>query len=246
MLGCRDGQYIAAVNIQSEDHGSNFTGSITYNGEGPITFKARQQCGNNYDCEVQWGGSSAPWHSEGTWIIGGRDVQRCIQLKADASGDGKTLNGAMRYEGEGEIGFKGNLTPTYSVENQWGGSSADWHPGGTWVLSGRWDQKVVSMDIKSEDSGRTLHGVMTYTGEGPIGFKGNKIIDNVYEVYNQWGGSSAPWHRGGDMVIGGRKNQNVVQLNFSSKGGQNLSGDMTYLGEGPIGFKAQLWKISAP
>jgi hypothetical protein len=240
LLGGRKDQFIVSAEIGSKDHGETFNGSITYNGEGPIDFKAKQEFGNTYSVEVRWGGSSAPWHVDGSWIIGGRDNQRCIQLNVTASGRDNILNGSMIYDGEGEIGFKGMIVPSYQVENQWGGPSAPWNPGGIWVLSGRCNQNVVSMDIKSKDNGKSFEGTMTYEGEGPIGFKGTQISYNNYEVYNQWGGSSAPWHRGGDMIIGCRENQRVVQLNFTSKNGENLTGEMIYNGEGSIGFKAQL------
>ena len=67
----------------------------------------------------------------------------------------------------------------YKVENQWGGSSAPWHPGGDWVIGGRSDQNVVALNIKSDDDGKTLNGTMTYIGEGPIGFKGILVGQNA-------------------------------------------------------------------
>src|SRR5688572_24202382 len=99
----------------------------------------------------------------------------------------------------------------YTVENQWGGNSAPWHPGGTWVLGARSGQNVVAIDISSPDNGQTFNGTMTYAGEGPIGFRAQHvgIGTNEYKVENQWGGSSAPWHDGGTWTIGGRDNQNV-------------------------------------
>ena len=245
IIGGRADQAVVAVDIKSEDHGETFEGTMTYSGEGPIGFKAEHEYANVYSVEVQWGGSSAPWHQDGSWVIGGRDTQRCIQLKVSASGDDKLLSGEMTYDGEGPIGFRGNLTPTYTVENQWGGNSAPWHPGGTWALSGRSNQDVISMDISSPDSGKTLEGTMTYRGEGPIGFKGILAEGNNYEVSNQWGGSSAPWHRGGNMIIGARKNQRVMKLKFDSTDGEELNGEMQYTGEGPIGFKAQLASVGA-
>ena len=60
---------------------------------------------------------------------------------------------------------------TYGVENQWGGSSAPWHPGGTWTLGSRTGQPVVALQITSRDGGRTFTGTMTYRGEGPVGFR---------------------------------------------------------------------------
>ena len=46
----------------------------------------------------------------------------------------------------------------YSVENQWGGSSAPWNPGGTWIIGGRPNQNMIAIDIKSNDGGKTLSG----------------------------------------------------------------------------------------
>ncbi|MCL2934155.1 MAG: GDYXXLXY domain-containing protein [Trichodesmium sp. MAG_R03] len=79
----------------------------------------------------------------------------------------------------------------YKVENQWGGYSAPWHPGGDWVIGGRSNQNVVAIDVKSDDGGETLNGTMTYIGEGPIGFRATRTgKNNNYTVENQWGGSS--------------------------------------------------------
>jgi OAA-family lectin sugar binding domain len=119
----------------------------------------------------------------------------------------------------------------YSVENQWGGEDAPWHPGGTWELGARDNQNVVAIDIASEDKGASLKGTTTYNGEGPIGFIGSLNDDNSYSVENQWGGEDAPWNFGGNWVIGGRTGQQkVVQLSVTSNdGGMTLNGTMTYL-----------------
>lgn len=62
----------------------------------------------------------------------------------------------------------------------------------------------------------------------------------TYQVENQWDGANAPWNQDRIFVIGGRPDQNVVALNVtSSDGGSNLTGTMTYKGEGPIGFKGR-------
>jgi hypothetical protein len=81
----------------------------------------------------------------------------------------------MTYSGEGSIGLRGVLimANTYEVENQWGGSSAPWHPGGQWVIGCRGSQGVVAVKAKGDESG--LEGTMTYAGEGPIGLKLSKI-----------------------------------------------------------------------
>lgn len=38
--------------------------------------------------------------------------------------------------------------------NQWGGSSAPWNAGGTWVIAGRTGQAVVALDVKLTDQGQ--------------------------------------------------------------------------------------------
>jgi len=126
----------------------------------------------------------------------------------------------------------------YSVENSWGSSSGN--AGGTWVLGARSGQNVVAIDVTSSDNGQTLSGTMTYAGEGPIGFQATQFMPNNYTVQNQWGGSSAPWHPGGNWVIGARCGQSVVQLKVTSSDGNALNGTMTYSGEGPIGFNGTL------
>ena len=241
VLGCRDNQNVVAIDITSSDNGRSFTGTMTYAGEGPIGVIATQVMGNNYKVENQWGEDDAPWHPGGNWVIGGRDEQTCVAL--NVSGKDGDLDGTMTYAGEGPIGFKGLLTDgsSYLIENQWGGSSAPWNQGGTFVLGARENQNPVAFDIKSSDGGKTFSGTMTYDGEGPIGFKGEETVGNTYSVQNQWGGDSAPWNPGGDFLIGCRSNQRVVALEISSNdGGKTFTGTMTYEGEGPIGFKSAL------
>ena len=43
------------------------------------------------------------------------------------------------------------------------------------ILAYRFDQAVVSLQISSTDDGTTYTGTTTYIGEGPIGFKAEKI-----------------------------------------------------------------------
>lgn len=130
---------------------------------------------------------------------------------------------------------------SYTVVNQWGGSSAPWNPGGTWVLGGRSNQSVVAIQVNSPDGGQTLMGTMTYNGEGPIGFRAKATGNNKYVVENQWGGATAPWQPGGTWVIGSRNGQAVVALDVrSADQGKSLNGTTTYKGEGPIGFKGML------
>lgn len=129
----------------------------------------------------------------------------------------------------------------YEVENQWGGSEAAWHDGGTWLIGSRAGQQVVSLDVKSDDNGQTLVGTMIYEWEGPIGFRARHTHQNNYVVENQWGGANAPWHAGGTWQLGSRAAQRVVAIDIlSDDGGNNLHGTITYEDEGPIGFRAAL------
>jgi hypothetical protein len=213
---------------------------MTYANEGPIGFKATLTQTNTYRVQNQWGGTSAPWHDGGEWIIGCREGQNVVSINVTSSDNGATLNGTMTYAGEGPIGFKSDLQDgaVYSAENQWGGTSAPWHDGGVFVLGCR-DQAVISVDISSNDGGKTLNGTMTYANEGPIACKATSLGANNYQVENQWGGSSAPWHNGGIWLIGCRTSQRVTKLQVkSADNGNTTSGTMTYAGEGPIGIKA--------
>jgi hypothetical protein len=64
---------------------------------------------------------------------------------------------------------------------------------------------------------------------------------SLYNVQNQWGGNSAPWQAGGIFNIGNREGQSPIALQItSSDGGNTFSGTMTYVNEGPIGFRATL------
>ena len=243
VIGGRTNQNVIALNIKSEDGGQTLKGTMTYKGEGPIGFRATLSGSNNYTVENQWGGDSAPWHPGGTWVLGYRAGQNVVAIDVASNDGGQSLNGTMTYKGEGPIGFQATMTEggSYTVENQWGGASAPWNPGGTWALGCRDNQNVVSIDVQSNDDGKTLNGTMTYSNEGPIGFKATLLGSNNYAVENQWGGSSAPWHPGGLWIIGYRENQNVVAIDVkSSDGGKTLDGTMTYQGEGPIGFKGSL------
>ncbi len=201
---------------------------------------------STYKVENQWGGNTQPWHQGGVFVLGCRDSkpQNVVAMDISSPDGGRTLTGTMTYAGEGPIGFRASLigNNNYLVENQWGGSTAPWRPGGQWVIGARLNQPVVELKFGSQDGGATLAGTMTYAGEGPIGFKANDIGRNLaFQTENQWGGNTAPWHQGGVFVLGCRPEQNVVAVDITSDdGGRTFTGAMTYAGEGPIGFRATL------
>jgi len=193
-----------------------------------------------YTIQNQWGGNSAPWHDGGVFNIGNRADQLPIALKIQSGDGGKTFNGTMTYAGEGPIGFRATLVTTncYQIENQWGGNSAPWHDAGLFLLGARDGQNAVAFDLQSKDGGKTLTGTMTYAGEGPIGVRGEVSDGLAFNATNQWGGNSAPWHQGGQWILGCRPKQAVVAIDVTSPdNGKTLVGTMTYAGEGPIGFR---------
>ncbi len=131
----------------------------------------------------------------------------------------------------------------YAVENQWGGNSAPWNPGGTWILGSRNNQALIAVNLVSNDGGETYDGAsstINYIGEGPIGFKATSLGENRYQTQNQWGGSDAPWHDGGVWTIGDRDSQKVTSFSATSQDGIMFSGTNVYTGEGPIGFRGTL------
>ena len=128
---------------------------------------------NNYNTQVQWGGSSAPWNQGGVWTIGCRGPSQLVVNVDLHSDDENTLRGEITYSGEGPIGFQGTQTQKnhYTTQNQWGGNSAPWHDGGIWVIGDRPNQNVIKFTAHSSDNGKTLVGSIQYSGEGPISFK---------------------------------------------------------------------------
>jgi hypothetical protein len=196
-----------------------------------------------YNVQNQWGGNSAPWQPGGIFNIGNRGSQLPIGLNVTSPDGGKSFTGTMTYAGEGPIGFRGTLQTmnTYRVENQWGGNNAPWHDAGLFLLGARNGQNAVAFDLQSTDGGKSFTGTMTYAGEGPIGFKGALTEGYAEDATNQWGGANAPWHVGGQWILGCRANQPVVAIDVeSTDSGKTLTGTMTYAGEGPIGFKGAL------
>ena len=258
VIGGRATQRVINVNAISYDNGNTLVGTLQYQGEGPIGFKAQRTTGDSWNVQNQWGGASAPWNQGGVWTIGARVNQPVVRLLISSTDNGANLNGVMAYKGEGLIGFRAQLQKpvvpvvpvlpvppkvpnAYNVQNQWGGASAPWNQGGVWVIGGRASQRVINVNAQSPDNGNTLVGTMQYQGEGPIGFNAPRTTGNSWNVQNQWGGASAPWNQGGVWAIGARVAQPVVRLQISSTdNGANLNGVMTYSGEGPIGFRAQL------
>jgi hypothetical protein len=69
-----------------------------------------------------------------------------------------------------------------------------------------------------------------------------QVFCQVYQVENQWGGSSASWHSGGDWMFGGYLHrENIAAIDIKSDdGGQTLSGTVTYSSGKGIDLRATL------
>ncbi len=190
-----------------------------------------------FNIQNQWGGNSAPWHEGGVLNIGNRVDQPLLALSIQSSDGGLSFTGTQTYQDEGPIGLRATRVTenTYHAENQWGGTSAPWHDAGVFLLGAREGQNAIAFDIASTD-GETLTGTMTYAGEGPIGVKGVRSSGLAFDATNQWGGTSAPWHQGGQWVLGCRPDQSVTALDLTSTDdGKTVTGTMIYAGEGRSG-----------
>ena len=235
---------VQTINIASPDGGNTLTGSVQFVNADQVTYYGSLNGGNagsNVNSRYQTNSSSSVYTPGGRWVIGARDAQHVISLDLSSSDNGNSLQGSMTYAGEGPIGFtaaRKNELVAYDVQNSYG-NEADVN-GGIWALGSRGDvgQRVVAVDIDSEDGGATFSGTITYSGEGPIGFKATRTTGNTYKTENQFGGAGAPWYDGGYWLIGGR-NQRCVELKvFSADDGESLIGVMAYLSEGSISFTA--------
>lgn len=161
-----------------------------------------------------------------------------IDIKSD--GRGSTLEGTMTYSNEGPIGFRGiketdDGSDNITVENLFGD---DRHPAGRWVIAGREDRHVIAFNIRSNDNGRSLNGTITYAGEGEIRVRSKRGNGVVYDVNNQHDGDL---FQDGAWVLGARsdKHQYVVAIDIASKDeGRTFGGTVTYVGEGPVRFRA--------
>lgn len=202
------------------------------------------EANNLYFAEVQWGGADAEWYTDGLWVLGGRAGQPVVALELESTNDGETMEGFITYAGEGPIFFYGEreYANTYAVEVQWGSGfdASDWNFDGYWVIGGRQGQPVVSANLSLNDADDALVGNITYAGEGPITFYGTPVDGGVYRTDNWWGEEPpTELFMGGIWVMGNRADQQVVSVVAeSADGGETLQGQMTYEGEGPIGFYA--------
>ena len=107
-IGDRVNQRVAEVYVGSSDEGRTLLGTMRYDNEGPIGFRATRISATEWQVENQWGGVNAPWNRAGVWTIGSRPTQPVISWYIKSTDGGRTYQGTNTYKGEGPIGFIGN------------------------------------------------------------------------------------------------------------------------------------------
>lgn len=119
-IGNRTRQRPIALHIMSGDGGRSFTGTIQYQGEGPIALRCIMLSTNCYHAEQQWGGSSALWRPAGLFLLGAHEAQNAVGFNLASHDDGLTLTGTMTYAGEGPIGVHAEISngTAYDASNQ--------------------------------------------------------------------------------------------------------------------------------
>lgn len=131
---------------------------------------------NTYDVEIRWG--SSLWiDSPVDFILGSRSSQRVVDIDIESTDGGETLEGTIRYAGEGSIGFRAFHTGNnfYDTEVQYGGPLAPWRGGGQWLIGARNTQRVVALDVSALTDNFALEGKMRYAGEGEIFFRATSL-----------------------------------------------------------------------
>ena len=106
-IGDRVNQRALEINVGSSDQGRTLLGTMTYQNEGPIGFKAVKNSATGYQVYNQWGGANAPWNKAGIWSIGSRPTQPVISWSIKSTDGGKSYQGTCTYKNEGPIGFIG-------------------------------------------------------------------------------------------------------------------------------------------
>ncbi|MFE3865253.1 hypothetical protein ACFXPT_33210 [Streptomyces goshikiensis] len=110
-LGGRSNQKPVQIRIAAEYCDTlTLVGDMTYDGEGPIGFKATMTGRNTYEVENQWGGDDAPWHPGGTWVIGALEYRRVKGMHVTSDDSGRTLSGTITYEGQDPLTFQATAT----------------------------------------------------------------------------------------------------------------------------------------
>lgn len=132
-----------------------------------------------YRVQLQWGATAAPWHDGGVFTIGDRTRPPVVALTLASTDEGATLSGQVTYRGDATpllLTARHTAANVYAVAHGPGETSAQQEQ---WVLGARDAQLLVALAVSSSDEGRSLAGVLTYAGEGPVGVKARRGITTI-------------------------------------------------------------------
>lgn len=102
----RQAKPVAALKLDSPDNGKTLTGRVTFAGETPLDFTARRLSQNRYTVSFTRKDAANPPPADHEWLIGARQSQNVVALKAKSDDGGQTLHGKIRYQEEGPIRFR--------------------------------------------------------------------------------------------------------------------------------------------
>lgn len=126
-----------------------------------------------YRVQVQWGDEEAPWHDEGLFGLGHRAAHPVVDLRLASSDGGRTLEGTVTYLDEAQV----SLRATHTGHNRYAISADSQASPAEWRIGARDFQRVVALDVASDDRGATLTGEVTYADESPVRFRGMRADD---------------------------------------------------------------------
>lgn len=140
--------------------------------------------GTQYDVEISFNcakitDSNCQREKSGTWTLGANESPLEVRFASgngvDKHDGGKTLMGQVKFDQKaGMLALKaerinGNNFAVYTKKG-----NENWKKDGDWVIGGRNNHAVIKADAKSTDGGKTLIGMITYAGEGPVHFKATR------------------------------------------------------------------------
>jgi len=130
------------------------------------------------------------------------------------------------------------INTSYQVQLQWGDAGAPWHPAGALLLGERAGQPIDELLLSSTDQGKTLTGQVRYLGEtSPLGITARQGSAGMYQVIFVPGSTTPEPPAPEEWWFGTRSELNLVAMAVrSSDGGRSLIGEVTFAGEGPVGF----------
>ncbi|MEM7532123.1 MAG: hypothetical protein AAF639_08105 [Chloroflexota bacterium] len=153
---------------------------------------------NLYDVQNLDGHEHTSWHERELFKIGDSSDQSITALNCTSGNQGKTLSGTVIYRDTSsmevdfkatlqrqniyDIDFSGDSTLDNTSANTSANTPANTSVQSQWLLGARKHQHITAMTVQSDDDGRTLHGTITYAGEGPIHIKAVREFKTISDV----------------------------------------------------------------